>query len=123
MKNHLMARAAALALGFALLASARGKADDPSEARTPAGPLRYDSAFAGYRPWQDAKPGNWRAINDALLREPPAQAAPHAESGAVMPDSRPDASPAAGRSAVAPAAAASGPPHGGHGQHGRGGHR
>jgi hypothetical protein len=33
----------------------------------------YESAFSDYKPWQDLKPGNWRALNDALVAGAPGQ--------------------------------------------------
>jgi|SRR5688572_31586736 hypothetical protein len=77
---------------------------DPADAKPPAQPLRYESAFADYRPWQDVKPGNWRQLNDNLAPAP-GKAGGHAGHGA--------ASPAA--SAAAPAGSASAVPgHQGH---------
>lgn len=58
--------APAAALCLPLLALAQSTRPDPSDPKTPAPPLRYQSAFADYKPWQDAKPGDWRALNDAL---------------------------------------------------------
>ena len=41
--------------------------------------LRYESAFADYKPWQEIQPGDWRAINDALGKG----ATGHSEHGAA----------------------------------------
>lgn len=38
----------------------------PASAAPPQGAkLEFQSAFAGYRPYQDTTPANWRRINDA----------------------------------------------------------
>ena len=88
--HHCIQRlAAASALCLPLLAAAQtaGAADG-------ARPLPYRSAFADYRPWQDAAPRDWRALNDALwskdtksegARAATAPAAPRAASGASAP--------------------------------------
>jgi hypothetical protein len=108
--NNLFFRllpAAALCLPpFALGQTGRA---DPAAAKAPAPALRYQSAFADYKPWQDANPGDWRVLNDAL-RAQAASGAGHA--GHAMPGM-----PAA---AAAPAPSASKPatPHGAHHQHG-----
>lgn len=54
-----------MALGLPLLALAQ-RPSDPTNAKTSALPLRYQSAFADYEPWRDLKPGDWRRINDAI---------------------------------------------------------
>lgn len=54
----------ALALSLPLLAGAQDIAE-PGNAK-PGEPLRYQSAFAGYKPYADVEPGNWRALNDAV---------------------------------------------------------
>lgn len=65
--NNLFTRLApAVALCLPLLALAQARRPDPSDAKAAAPALRYQSAFADYKPWQDAKPGNWRALNDVL---------------------------------------------------------
>jgi hypothetical protein len=74
----------------------------------PAPPLTYRSAFADYKPWQDAKPGDWKALNDAV-----GKSGGHSMS---MPMGAGTASP--------PASAASKPAmpgHGGHQMHMQGG--
>lgn len=86
--NKLFSRLApAAVLCLPLLALAQAGRSDPADAKAPAPALRYPSAFADYRPWQDVKPGDWRALNDALADTgaggghaghamPPAPAAP-----------------------------------------------
>ena len=60
--------AALLALAFA--SASQAAAAQPADPAPTGGPLRYDSAFADYKPWQDVGPGNWRALNDALVTAP-----------------------------------------------------
>jgi len=43
---------------------------DSAELEAPARPLRYQSAFADYKPWQDLEPGNWKQLNDNLAPAP-----------------------------------------------------
>ncbi len=63
--NHLLHRLApALALSLPLLSGAQGVAE-PRNAKA-AAPLRYQSAFADYKPYGGADLGNWRALNDAV---------------------------------------------------------
>jgi len=99
--------APAAALCLPLLALAQAGRADPADAKAPAPALRYQSAFADYKPWQDAKTGDWRALNDALR----ATGAGGGHAGHTMPA----ASPAA---ASAPAHKASAPSHDGHHMHG-----
>jgi hypothetical protein len=103
MKNFLPRLAPAVALCLPLLALAQAGRTDPANARAPAPALRYQSAFADYKPWQDAKPGDWRALNDALQGT--------GASGGHASHAMPSAPPAA---APAPASKASAPSHGGH---------
>ena len=90
MHHRIPRLAAASALCLPLLAAAQtaGAAGDGAR------PLPYRSAFADYRPWQDAAPRDWRALNDALwskdtkpegARAATAPAAPGAASGASAP--------------------------------------
>ncbi|NUO73089.1 MAG: hypothetical protein HOQ10_10280 [Frateuria sp.] len=80
---------------------------------SPAGPapaLRYESAFADYKPWEAIQPGDWRTINDALTRQA------DAHGGHAAP-------PAAGSPASPPPKAAGSPPatvpgHDAHHMHG-----
>lgn len=72
MKNHLKILLSALSLGAPLLAAAQPAPREPAPARAPAPPptttveLNYQSAFTDYQSYQDIKPGNWRAVNDAV---------------------------------------------------------
>lgn len=95
MNNFFSRLASAVALCLPLLALAQAGRSDPADSKSPAPALRYQSAFADYKAWQDIKPGDWRAVNDNV---------------------RDGAAPA-----LAPAAKASAPAmpaHGGHQMHG-----
>jgi hypothetical protein len=72
---------ATLAVSPAVLAQSR--ADDPARPAAAAPPLRYLSAFEGYRPFDDAGPGNWRQVNDRV-RDAAAKA-PAAPAGPAQP--------------------------------------
>ena len=63
MKNNLPAWGFALAACVPFLAVAQPANTEPPKA-TPQ--LTYQSVFADYKPWQDTKPGNWKAMNDAV---------------------------------------------------------
>ena len=102
--NNLLSRLApALVLCLPLLALAQPVRPDPTDAKTPAPALRYQSAFADYKPWQDTKPGDWRALNDALRDA----GGGGGHAGHLMPS-------AASSAACAPAPKASAPVHGSH---------
>jgi len=60
--------APAVALSIALLSAAL--AADPTDAKAPTQPLRYQSVFADYKPWRDIKPGSWRELNDSVAPAP-----------------------------------------------------
>jgi hypothetical protein len=49
----------ALAVALAMLLLSFGQASTP-------GSLRYQSAFADYKPYEDLATGNWRALNDTM---------------------------------------------------------
>jgi hypothetical protein len=97
-----------VALGLALFCSAHaegGAPARPAAADTP----HYRSAFADYKPWQDVRPGDWRALNDALKGG--------SMAGMAMPgDGLPTAAapPSAAAHGHAPPGAASTPMHAGH---------
>jgi hypothetical protein len=63
MKNNQLAWAVALAACVPVLASAQDTKTRSSKASPP---LTYQSAFADYKPYQDALPGNWRALNELV---------------------------------------------------------
>lgn len=80
--------------------------------------LRYSSAFADYKPWQDSPPGDWRRINDDVgsrggMGMPMPMPMP-------MPIPMPMPMPAAQPASAASSAAAPMPAmkHGGHAGHG-----
>ena len=74
MKTILSFGLAAGVFGLLPIAAAQPVATDS----TPAGQaLRYDSAFADYKPWQDLRPTEWRRVNDAV-RDAAAQGGSHA---------------------------------------------
>lgn len=62
MNKHLLRLMGALTLAIPAL----GLAQDAGTARTPAPELRYESAFAGYIPYEELVPADWRAVNDAV---------------------------------------------------------
>lgn len=106
--NTFLNGLAATALCVPLAALAQPAPSHPGKAGAPASPLTYRSAFADYKPWQDAKPGDWKALNDAV-----GKSGGHSMS---MPMGAGTASP--------PASAASKPAmpgHGGHQMHMQGG--
>lgn len=100
---------AALCLSLATGAQAQG--DDPADARAPGQALRYRSAFDDYTPWQDLRPGDWRAAN-AKVRDAAGHGDAHAGHHGAAP------APSAGALPDA-AAGRSGPPASGHRPHPR----
>jgi hypothetical protein len=99
--------AMALCLPLATLAQPAGTAASAS-----APPLQYRSAFADYKPWQDIKPADWRALNESVKGSGMAGMAGHS-MGASAP-----AAAGASASAAAGAASAPMPGHSGHRMHG-----
>ena len=110
MHHHLHRLAPALALCLPLLAVAQDRRSDPADPRAPAPALRYSSAFADYKPWQDIKPADWRAVNDQLRGA--AGGAAHAGHAGPAPAAATGPQPAAKPSPPATSGA-----HGGHGGH------
>lgn len=108
MNNLLTRLAPAVALCLPLLALAQSARPDPADAKAAVPALRYQSAFADYKPWQDAKLGDWRALNDALG----GTGAGGGHAGHAMPMAAPAA-------ASAPASKASAPHSGHHMQGGK----
>lgn len=90
---------------------AAGAQPDPADPGTAAAALRYESAFSDYRPWQETPPGDWRAINDALRKEPVDHAG-HGAAPAPGAPAAPAATPAPPRQAPVPGQGAH-PMHGG----------
>jgi hypothetical protein len=107
MNNTFLRLAPSLALCLPLLALAQAGRPDPADPKASAPALRYQSAFADYKPWADTKPGDWRAVNDTV-RDAAAKGA-HAGHGAGAA-----ASAAPAPNASAPAMSA----HGSHQHHG-----
>ena len=66
MNNTFLRLVPAAALCLPLIALAQASRPDPADPKASAPTLRYQSAFANYKPWTDAKPGDWRAVNDTV---------------------------------------------------------
>ena len=66
MNNSLRFSVGALALGLPLLVGAEGMQVAATDAKSPAASLRYQSAFADYKPYQDVPLGDWKALNDTV---------------------------------------------------------
>jgi len=63
MKNNFPTWGAAVALCMPLVTAAQaGKADAPKALPQ----LKYQSAFADYKPYQDVSLASWRAVNDIV---------------------------------------------------------
>lgn len=63
MKTQTSWVATAALMGLPLMAAAHANPADPG---APAPALGYPSAFSNYKPWQDIKPADWRAVNDTV---------------------------------------------------------
>lgn len=105
MNNTSLRLVPAVALCLPLLAPAQANRPDPADPKASAPALRYQSAFADYKPWMDAQPGDWRRVNDSVRDA--AVKGGHAGHGAST----------AAPSAPAPKASAM-PSHGSHQHHG-----
>jgi hypothetical protein len=101
MKNAFQRLAPAMALCLPLLATAQ-QASSPADAKAAGQPLRYQSAFSDYKPWQDIKPGDWRQLNDSVAPKD-GKSGGHAGHGAA-PASAPAAPAAKASAPAAPAA-------------------
>jgi hypothetical protein len=66
MNNFFRWLAPAVALCISLAALAQPANTDPGKSGAREPRLQYRSAFADYKPWQDTKPGDWKAMNDAV---------------------------------------------------------
>jgi hypothetical protein len=104
MNNFLNRLAPAVALCVPLAALAQPATSDPGKGGAPAPPLTYRSAFADYKPWQDTKPGDWKAMNDAV-----GKAGGHSMSMPMGPGSAPPPASAASKPGI--------PSHNGHEMH------
>ena len=111
-----------LAFCLAPVAPAFAGAADPTQAVPSASLPAYRSAFSEYKPFKEDKPGDWRALNDAVkdegMADMPAMGKGHEGGmpglgktpGHAMPMAMPKDGAAAGSAkAGAPAAAASMP--------------
>ena len=85
-----------MVLCLPLVALAQPASVDSVQPSASTAQLKYTSAFADYKPWQDIKLGDWRALNNGVKRSGMAE---HSMS------------------APAPAAAASAPAKTGHDGH------
>ncbi|MEO8204402.1 MAG: hypothetical protein ABI630_11080 [Betaproteobacteria bacterium] len=107
-----------LVLGAAIAMPVLGQSrPDPADPAIQVPPATYRSAFADYRPLDEAPVGDWRAANDEVGRIGGWRA--YARE-AQAPD-KPTAVPAPASAApptAAPPAAVPAPASGGHGQHG-----
>lgn len=130
MNDILRRLAPAAALCLPLLALGQAARPDPAAPEAAAPALRYPSAFADYKRWQEIKPADWRVVNDTV-RDAAAKGGGHAghPAPAGVPASGPASAargsttlvaPVAPEAPVAPAMPAM-PGHGGH--HGHGGRR
>lgn len=107
--------AIAVLMGLPLTAAAQA---NPADAEAGAPALGYQSAFSDYKPWQDIKPADWRAVNDTV-RGAAAKGGGHGGHGAAPgTTSAPAATPRQAAPTPAPAAAPQAPAgHQGHGSH------
>lgn len=116
MKKKTVGVAVAVLMGLPLMAAAQANPADPG-AGAPA--LEYKSAFSDYKPWQDIKPADWRAVNDTV-RDAAAKSGGHGGHGPAPGTApAPAAAPAAAPCQTPPAAPAPQAPagHEGHGSH------
>jgi len=113
--------ATAALMGLPLMAAAQANPADPG---APAPALGYPSAFSDYKPWQEIKAADWRAVNDTV-RDAAAKGGGHEGHGTAAapvptPASAavPHAAPRPAAPAPAPAPASQAPAgHQGHGGH------
>lgn len=108
MKTFLSGFAPAMALSLPLGLGAQPAPDAAPLA--PPRPLAHASAFDDYRPWADTPRGDWRRLNDDLLRPAAEAAAPaaHGGHGGGHGDGKVPATPPAGHAMPMPH------PHAGH---------
>jgi hypothetical protein len=55
----------ALAIAFPIAALAQ-PSPNPADPKAAAAPLRYESAFAGYRAFQEQSPAPWKQVNEEV---------------------------------------------------------
>lgn len=63
MRNNLLAWGIGLSACMPFPVTSRAADTEPPRA---AAQLTYQSAFADYKPYKDAQPANWRALNDTV---------------------------------------------------------
>lgn len=63
MQNNLMAWGLTMAACMPLPTTSKAADTEPPRATAQ---LSYQSAFADYKPYKDAQPANWRALNDIV---------------------------------------------------------
>jgi hypothetical protein len=100
MKNSRPTLAPVVALY--LLALAPAVRAEPTDRNAPAPALRYPSAFADYKPWQEIKPADWRAVNDGVRGASDAGGHAGSASPAALPPAASSATPKAS-APIAPA--------------------
>lgn len=66
MKRTMLVALSALAAGGAFAQG--GARNDPAAAQPAAQPLRYESAFEGFRPFQEQELASWREVNEEAAR-------------------------------------------------------
>ena len=108
MKSFLSRLIPVAALCLPPLVVAQAGRPDPADAKAPAPAIRYESAFADYKPWQETRPGDWRAVNDNVR---PAGTRSGSHAGHPV-------SPVSAAAASAPLAKPPAPAHGSHPTHG-----
>lgn len=102
-----------LVLAAALLPAAPWAADGPLDASAGAPAVGYSSAFADYRPYDEAARADWREVNRAVEEAARKSGGAHAGHGEAPRAPAPLVAP------TGPAAgSASGTGHPGHGMHG-----
>ena len=112
MKTILSFGLAAGVFGLLSVAAAQPAATDSPPA---AQGLRYDSAFADYKAWQDLRPAEWRKVNDTVREAAPQGGGhgAHASPAASAPRPASGPSPSPSKPSTTPV-----PAHGAHGHHG-----
>jgi hypothetical protein len=76
---------AAIAASLALQVAAQTGRTNPPDIQAPTVPLRYESAFSDYKPYQDLPMANWRQVNDAVLEAASAAATSGGDGTTVSP--------------------------------------
>jgi len=74
--NRIRPVVALVAVAAACSASAQPTAHGPALSVTGYAPLRYQSAFTDYKPFQEVDVGNWKSLNDQVLTSAAARLTP-----------------------------------------------